>query len=428
MLDRLAPSGPLGVAVSGGGDSMALLSFAVPWARGRGRELRAVTVDHGLRPGSAAEAAFVSGHCARLGIPHQTLRAGPMASGNLSAAAREARYGLMAGWARDGNIPAVALGHTMDDQAETVLMRLARGSGAEGLSGMAPRRDALGVAWIRPIVGLRRAVLRTWLQEHGVGWIDDPTNEDPAYDRVKARTALAALEPLGITVEGLATTARILSRQRRVLARAAAELDAAAVTRGAYGEARIGLPPLRAAERDTALRVVAETLACVAGHGQRPRIRSLQPVVGALLGPSPGAATLGGCLVVPDLDGGSVLLCREPGAVAPHLPFRAPGAVWDGRWRVSFPPGLPGSWRVGALGKVGCELLGRAAREGRWQPPAPWLAAPRPVRETVPALFPADATDAPPAAVPAAEWTAEGAPAALAEVRTSLIAAPAATV
>lgn len=417
-LDRLSPEGRLGVAVSGGGDSMALLAIAARWASGRGRELRAVTVDHGLRPGSAGEAAFVSGQCARLGVPHQTLRAGPMPPGNLPAAAREARYGLMADWARGNRVSGVLVGHTMDDQAETLLMRLARGSGVEGLSGMSPRRDWQGVSWIRPMLTLRRAALRDWLQAQGIAWIDDPTNDDPAYDRVKARRALLALEPLGITVEGLAGTARVLARQRRVLARAASDAEAAAVRWGDFGEVRLALTSLRATEADTAMRVLAQTLVRVAGRGPRPRARSLEPALSALLAGTGGAVTLGGCLLVPDLDGAHLLICREPAAVAARAPLEPPGTVWDGRWRISIGQEWPDNLHVGALGQGGNEHLRRLAREGFWRPREAWSTAPRPVRETVPAIFDAGKGDAP-LAVPSAGFVAAGAPPALSAVAVS---------
>ena len=419
-LDQFAPEGRLGVAVSGGGDSMALLTMAAEWARRRSREVRGVTVDHGLRPGSAGEAAFVAAHCARIGVAHQTLRAGPMPPGNLQAAARAARFELIAGWARVARVAGVALGHTMDDQAETLLMRLARGSGVEGLSGMAPRRDWQRVAWLRPMLSIRRASLRHWLQARDIGWIDDPTNDDPSFDRVKARHALAALEPLGITVEGLSRTVHMLARQRRVLSRAAAETEAAAVRWGAFGEARLALAPLRETERDTALRVFAETLVCTAGRAQRPRFRSLEPALSALIEGRGGALTLGGCLVVPDLEGGSLLICREPAATSGPAPLRPPGLVWDGRWRITVPAGLPGALSVAALGQAGCDKMGRAALEGAWQPPEGWSAAPRPVRETVPAIFAAAGeTSGAPLAVPAAGFVAAEAPAGLAAVETA---------
>jgi tRNA(Ile)-lysidine synthase len=209
-LDRLVPakkpSGEppaLGVAVSGGGDSTALLVIAARWAHARGHAISAATVDHGLRAGSAAEAAGVAALCARLGIPHETLRAGNLrdAGGNLAAAARDARFALLGGWARAQGLSAVLLGHTMDDQAETVLMRLARGSGAEGLSAMQAVLERAGVVWLRPLLGARRAALREVLRAEGISWVEDPSNEDAQYDRVKARQALAALAPQGIDVE-----------------------------------------------------------------------------------------------------------------------------------------------------------------------------------------------------------------------------------
>ena len=130
------PPGPVAVAVSGGGDSVALLLLLQETGA---RPLAAVTVDHGLRPESAAEAAAVAALCSARGIAHTLLRwEEPAGAGNLQARAREARRRLIGDWARGRGIGAVALGHTLDDQAETFLLRLARGSGVDGLSGMAP--------------------------------------------------------------------------------------------------------------------------------------------------------------------------------------------------------------------------------------------------------------------------------------------------
>lgn len=198
----------LGVAVSGGGDSLALLHLMHDWARANGSDLRAVTVDHGLRAAAPGEAAQVARLCADLGLPHDTLHwTGWDQSGNLQAEARRARYRLMAGWARGHDLQAVALGHTLDDQAETVLMRLARGSGVDGLSAMAGRRDDLGMRWLRPLLAIRRDDLRAFLSGLGVDWVDDPSNADTRFDRIKTRQALAQLAGLGIDAEGLADTA-----------------------------------------------------------------------------------------------------------------------------------------------------------------------------------------------------------------------------
>ncbi len=424
ILDWLVPQGRLGVAVSGGGDSMALLAIAATWARRHRRELSAATVDHGLREASADEAAFVAAFCKRLGVRHAVLRAGPMAPGNVAAAARDARYRLLADWARAGRATSVLLGHTMDDQAETLLMRLARGSGVEGLSGMAPRRDWGGVAWLRPMLGVRRAPLRDWLRGRGIAWVDDPTNEDPGYDRVKARRALELLEPLGLTVEGLAETAARLHRQRRVLLRAASDTAAAALRWGEFGEARLALAPLRATERDTGLRVFAEALVRVGARSYRPRFRSLEPALARLLGGQAAGMTLGGCLVAPDLQGDTVLICREPAAVAGPVPLAPPAIVWDGRWRVTAPE-APGGLHVGALRGSGCDRLSRDALAGGWRPPAAWSAAPRPLRETVPAVYAAPTGAAEDLlAVPAAAFVATAAPAWVVDITAELVRPP----
>ena len=388
----------LGVAVSGGGDSVALLVLARRWAAARGLRLAAATVDHGLRPESGAEAEGVAALCRRLGVPHATLRAEGIAaaSGNLSAAAREARLALLAAWAGGEGLSAVLLGHTLDDQAETVLMRLARGSGAEGLAGMEPAVRLHGALWLRPLLGQRREALRAFLEAEGIGWVEDPTNEDPSYDRVKARRALAALAPLGIQPEGLARTAARLARQRRVLERAMRDLAALARAPGALGEARLDLAAMAGDEPDTALRLLADTLRRVAGAPYRPRFETLSAAWEALSSGSRRKLTLAGCLVMPAGGGpgqaeaghpGAVLVCREPAACEGPRPL-APGAtLWDRRWQVSAAGDWPAGARLAALGPAGRAALREAAAKGAWGPTDLWAEAPAAAQETTPAVW-----------------------------------------
>lgn len=389
-LDRLVPAGAVGVAVSGGGDSTALLLIACDWAREQGRPLAAATVDHGLRPDSAAEAAAVAGLCSRLGIPHETLKAQGLATaaGNLPAAAREARFALLGQWAARRGLAAVLLGHTMDDQAETVLMRLARGSGIEGLAAIAPAARHHGVLWLRPLLGQRREALRAWLRARNEAWIEDPTNEDPGYDRVKARRALAALAPLGITVEGLARTAARLARQRRVLERAMVELAARARRFGPFGEARLDLAAMAADEEDTALRLLADTLMRVTGAAYRPRFAALEAAWRALQDGARRRATLAGCLLLQCRGGErAALICREPAACEPPRPLENGACLWDRRWRIGTTGQWPAGTQVGALGAAGLAALGAAAKAGAWAPSGSWTAAPRAVRLSTPALW-----------------------------------------
>src|SRR5690606_29766263 len=191
-LDRLAGDQPvLGIALSGGGDSTALMHLAHGWGRAR---LLAATVDHGLRPGSADEARQAGLAAAALDIPHETLCWTRQGGGNLMAAARSARLRLLGDWARRHGLSAVLLGHTLDDQAETLLMRLGRGAGVDGLSAMAPARAALGVTWLRPLLEVGRAELRQWLAARDLRWSDDPSNDNADFQRVRLRQAISTLD------------------------------------------------------------------------------------------------------------------------------------------------------------------------------------------------------------------------------------------
>jgi tRNA(Ile)-lysidine synthase len=182
------PERPLALAVSGGPDSMALLALAAAAFPGA---TIAATVDHRLRPAGAEEAAMVSAHCAALGVSHRTLvPAQPIAGASIQAAARAARYALLGAWAAPAC--ALATAHHRDDQAETFLMRAARGSGPGGLGGIRPsmRLEEGGVTLIRPLLGWDRATLRTIAESHGP-FVDDPSNADARYDRTHARQLLA---------------------------------------------------------------------------------------------------------------------------------------------------------------------------------------------------------------------------------------------
>jgi tRNA(Ile)-lysidine synthase len=317
----------LALAVSGGGDSTALMHFAVDWSRERGVALNAVTVDHGLRPESVCEARMVAAAADALGVPHTTVAwSGWDRSGNLQDAARRARRELIEEWARDLNVDAILTGHTMDDQAETVLMRLARGSGVDGLAGMA-RLQRWAELWARPLLGVRRAELRSWLEMRGVSWAEDPSNEDLRFDRVKARRLLCELSPLGLTVERLDNTSRHMRQAQEVLHEAARELAARAVTTQ-RGDVLIELHALGEAAMETRTRLIAAALQWVSGAEYRPRYTALER-----LATSTAPAVLHGCHV--SCLGGRMRVTRELAAVRGHT---APtDSVWDGRWHLEGP-------------------------------------------------------------------------------------------
>jgi tRNA(Ile)-lysidine synthase len=385
-----SPPSKLGVAVSGGGDSVALLHLLADWSRDGGPELHAVTVDHGLRAEAAAEAEGVAAMCRALGVPHATLRwQGWDGTGNLMDAARRARIRLTALWAREREIEAVALGHTMDDQAETFLMRLARGSGVDGLAGMGRFRTASGVRWERPLLDMRREELRQYLLRKGVAWVEDPTNEDTAYDRIKARQALAVLDPLGITPERIGTTTDMLSMARRVLETAAVRLMETA-GREEAGSVVLGKEALALEPLETVLRTLADATCWVSSAAYRPRLDSVMQ----LNLWAKGKRTLSGCLI--EVDATSVRIAREAKAVeSVRTPTNQP---WDKRWTLSGPhaPDL----EIRALGAEGL----RQAKD--------WRATglPRDTLIVTPGIWRGETLVAAPCAGFGASWTATVSP------------------
>lgn len=382
--------GRRGVAVSGGGDSLALMHLMARAAAREGWALHAVTVDHRLRPEAAEEAALVARHCAALGVPHQVVawQHGGTIAGNLMAAARQARYGLLAAWARDSGIAEVALAHTADDQAETLLMGLSRAAGLAGLSGMRPVWTEGGIRFHRPLLDISRASLRVWLVRQGLSWADDPSNSNPRYTRVKARQVLQALAPLGISAGGLAETARHLARAQAVLRRTTAGA-AEALTRAEAGALRIDRAGFAALEPELGRLLLDAALRWLTGEAHAPRAAALARLQAALA--AGRAATLAGGRLVP--RGAAVWLVREAKALGPAV---APDALWDGRWRLTG----------GAESAPGLALAALGA-EGLWACPD-WREAglPREVLQATPALWQGETLITAPLAGFGAGWQA----------------------
>jgi len=321
----------LGVAVSGGGDSVALLHLLAKCAARRGVALEAATVDHGLRPEAAAEAQFVAHMCGALGLRHACLRwEGWHGAGNLQAEAREARYTLLAGWAQDRRLDAVAMAHTRDDQAETFLMRLTREAGVDGLAAMSGEFSRDGARFWRPVLEVPRATLRGFLTRQGLDWRDDPSNEDASYDRVKARQALETLETMGLSRAKIAGVASNLADASRALKWATADA-AHRIARVEAGDVLIARDGFRSLDPEIARRLIVAGLVWVSSSDYPPRRASVAELLAAIR--SGKAHTAHGCLV--SIGGDAVRVSREPVAVAQTVvPF---GEIWDRRWIVTGP-------------------------------------------------------------------------------------------
>ena len=332
----------IGVGLSGGGDSVALLHLC----RAAGVRVEAVTVDHGLRADSAAEAAAVAADCARLGVRHEVrVWQHGAVPGNLMDAARRARMELIRDWAVARGIGVVALGHTRDDQAETLLMGLARAAGIDGLAGMRPAWEEGGVRFVRPLLDAGRAELREWLAAKAIGWVDDPTNENDRFARVKARKAVAMLEPLGISVSGLAAVARNLAEAREALEAATADAASRVVTEAA-GALAFDAAGFSALPAELRRRLVVAALAWIARADYAPRADAVARLAAAIC--EGRDATLWGCRLRRGV------LMREAKATGAGA-----GALWDGRWVIEGP------WRPGlAVRSLGVDGL-RACADWR---------------------------------------------------------------
>ncbi len=374
----------LGVAVSGGGDSMALLDLMAEACAASGTPLEAVTLDHGLRPEAADEAAFVARHCVGRAISHSTLRWQWDGNGNLSASARSARYTLIAEWAAQRGVDLVVLGHTRDDQAENLLIRLSRAAGADGLAAMDQRFARHGIDWARPLLDVPRQALRAHLEARGIGWCEDPGNEDPAYERSRARQALAQLAPLGLGAGALARVAGQQAQVRDALAHYTA-LEARRLARTEAGDLLLAEDPALPAE--IRRRLLLAALHWIAPAPYPPRDTALKAMQAALA--ESGTATLAGCLVT--AEPGHLRFTREPGAVA-HTACPTT-ATWDGRWQMEGPhaPAL----QVRALGEAVSQT--------------PWRSTglPRRSLQSSPAIWQEDALIAAPLAGLSGGWTAD---------------------
>ncbi len=325
-----APPARLGVAVSGGGDSMALMHLMAGWARERGVVLAAATVDHGLRPAARAEAEMVAEVCRSIGVAHSILAwQGWDGTGNLQDQARRARQTLLAGWARERGIDTVALAHTADDQAETFLMRLARGAGLDGLSAMPILRRVPGVAWLRPLLWARRADLRDYLRNRGLGWVEDPSNSDPRFARVRTRRILDMLEPMGLDAPALRAAAERLAEARRALETVTAE-TARRIARVQAGDVILDHAALMALPEEIRRRLLVHSLCWVASAEYGPRQAALDAMIARLAAAPRAPATLHGCLI--RRVEGDLRIGREPAAVRNRRV--SAGGLWDGRWHL----------------------------------------------------------------------------------------------
>jgi len=321
----------LAVALSGGSDSMALCLLADQWCREKGGRLTALSVDHGLRDGSAVEANQIGEWLRRWRIDHQVLTwRGAKPAAAIQATARKARYDLLQAWCRANGVLHLLLGHTETDQAETFLLRLRHGSGPDGLSAMSAIREMDDCRILRPLLLVPRDDLKAYLKAADQTWLNDPSNSDPRFERSIVRGLIdgdvfsapalseAAAGYAGVRQVAEAETDRLLARAGRVEAAGYAWLD-----RGV----------LFNAARDTGFRALARLITAIGGAMYPPKRRAMNTLYETLRAPEDNSRTLGRCRLI--TQGGQLLICRE----ARHLPesVRLEAGerhFWDGRFSV----------------------------------------------------------------------------------------------
>lgn len=385
MMDGLGPfeARPhIAVAVSGGADSLCLAIMANRWTSRRGGSITALTVDHGLRPEAAEETRWLGRWLDALAIEHRILPwTGPKPRTGVQAAARRARYDLMNSWCRETGILHLLLAHTMDDQAETLLLRLSAGSGADGLAAMSAIRETPDVRLLRPFLGTPKTALVATLEAECQVWIEDPSNRDVKYARVRVRQAL---EDAAIRSRELALTAHRFGRARVALEAAASQVLACSARVHPAGFAHLDRAKFEHAPEEIALRALSRVIAAIGGRDFGPRLDKVERLHGKMMDPADATSgTLGGCRII--AEGDKYLICREArGLPDPMSVHSGQRLAWDGRFLIRF-TGLEGEadtgFRLEGLGSGGWSEIVRIRPDLKAGP------VPGPARDSLPALF-----------------------------------------
>ena len=361
LFEKLQRFPHLALAVSGGPDSLALMHLAAGWRadQGSARKLSVLTVDHGLRAQSRDEALMVGRMAQTLGLPHAILswEGGGARTASLQARARAVRYDLMAGFCHAHDVQALVTAHTQDDQAETFLMRLKRGSGLDGLAAIPEQGAWAGIAVLRPLLDVPKARLVATLNEQGIGFASDPSNSDPRFERARVRGSGAALIALGLTPEALALSARRLRRAREALDLAAQSFLAASSETSEAGYSLIDREALASAPQEIALRALSCLIARVGGGEEPLRLAKLEALLAGLAENPEKTHTLGRCRLEPISR--RLGIFREVRAKGLPVARLEPGGrmLWDNRFRIELGPDEREPVTVRGLGDFGFRAL-----------------------------------------------------------------------
>lgn len=365
MLALNIPGEPrhIAVALSGGPDSWALALLAQQWCQRNNGQLTALTVDHRLRDDSTAEAQTVAAECARRGLAHHVLtwQHGPITSA-LQEQARTARYAMLTDWCRANQADILLTAHHADDQAETVLLRLAKASDIAGLAGLRSASTINGVTVVRPLLEYAKQQLVDYATQAGVAYVTDSSNENPRFARARLRQARMVLEAEGLTTANVTRLAGKMRAADEALIYAAQALITA--TYAADGTVRLPLVSLASSPPALALRALDTAWRAVTGATGHPLAHDqLQHLVDYVTTGAKTKITLGGMVL--EREGSDLLVCREYAACAKPLTVQAySNAVWDNRFNIHNPTGS--AVAVQALGTFGRDRINALAAPYAW--------------------------------------------------------------
>ena len=329
-----------GIAVSGGSDSMALFHMLTDWESDNKPEIMVASIDHGLRSESKSEVEFVKKICEMKKIKHFSLAPSENLSdkqGNLQDKARSARYQLLTNWAISEDLQCVFLGHTFDDQEENLLIRFLRGSGVDGLVSMERSVVRNEILWIRPLLRFRKEELRNYLRNNNYSWIEDPSNHDDKYQRVKMRKLLHQLKSNNLITPNFVKTADHMLRASKLSKEIAKSNSKTLLSFNDIGQITFEIEKFSKLFEDTQYRILAGIISWFSGSFYKPRFSQLENMHNKILNVKMTGATLGGTVF--KKKNGMVIVTRELASVEKKCLIKNEKFIWDNRWLITLKPG-----------------------------------------------------------------------------------------
>jgi tRNA(Ile)-lysidine synthase len=380
LVSILAGKKTLAIAVSGGADSMALCLLAADWVNVTGGQVVALIVDHGLRTSSATEVQKVAGWLAIRGIPYKILTwEGKKPVTGVQAAARIARYDLMRDWCGKSNISVLMVAHHLEDQVETFLLRVSGGSGLDGLASMKSISKIGKLFILRPLLGTSKKRLIQSLRLVGQRWIEDPSNQNPAFERTKMRQLVMALEECGLPPPKVADLVNHFSELQKILANVVTKFFECAVRVLPEGYGVVHHEVLQKLPDPILERTLIQLILIFGAKIYPPRRDSLTRVIENIKSSKISSFTLGGCRFIE--KGSTLFICRDQRAITVKTVTAGFSLNWDGLFDVEIAGPSGGEGKLGALGENGWhEIVNR-------KPELKVNLIPYPVRITLPALF-----------------------------------------